>query len=400
MKKIFTLLVLLGFGAVGFAQTHPLIDSIIKEVDLDSLVQQIRNFTGEDECMVNGQKKRIINRQSSKGNDLAAAYFKEQLEKLGLKPQYQDYSAQGKNIYAEQTGTTYPEQKVIISSHYDSMADYCADDNATGTMGIIEIARHLTKYKFKYSIVYATWDQEEEGLLGSKAYARAAKQKGEKIRGVLQMDMIGYDGNNDMKFEIHTKNVENSTEISDMMLAIDRDYNLKLEPIVKNPGTDRSDHASFWQNGYGAILLIEAFFSGDGNPYYHKATDRLDKLNLPYYHEMVKLLCGSLMKLAEPDDIINGTVSPLEAPAQLQLSSFPNPSFDKANVNYTLPYNSNVTVKVYDETGKELYTTANQSQVAGNHTLELNTSKFSNGIYHLMLTTGKEVKTHKLVVFK
>ena len=400
MKRIFTLLLLLGFGAVGFAQTHPLIDSIIKEVDLDSLVQQLRNFTGEDECMVNGKKERIINRQSSKGNDLAAAYFKEQLENLGLEAKYQDYSGQGKNVYAEQVGTTYPDQKVIISSHYDSMADYCADDNATGTMGILEIARHLTKYKFKYSILYATWDQEEEGLLGSKAYAKAAKARGEKIRGVLQMDMIGYDGNNDMKFELHTKSVENSLEISDMMLAIDRDYNLKLEPILKNPGTDRSDHASFWQNGYGAILLIEAFFSGDGNPYYHKATDKIDKLNLPYYHEMVKLLCGSLMKLAEPDDIINGTTPALPVAQGLELSNFPNPAYDKTTISYTLPYSSDVTVKVYDETGKELYAITNQTQIAGNHTLDLNTSKFSNGIYHLMLTTEKEIKTNKLVVFK
>jgi hypothetical protein len=71
-------------------------------------------------------------------------------------------------------------------------------------------------------------------------------------------------------------------------------YGLNLAPVkyVNNALGDRSDNASFWKQGYPAILAIEDYY-GDSNPYYHTANDRLAGADLDYYTEYVKAAVGT-----------------------------------------------------------------------------------------------------------
>jgi hypothetical protein len=120
--------------------------------------------------------------------------------------------------------------------------------------------------------------------------------------GVINLDMISWDSNSDNKAEIHTRPIANSIALKDMMLQIDTLYSIGLTLSTINPGATYSDHASFWNWNYGAILLIE--LDGDFNPYYHSINDKVQYFNLPYFLKMSKTALGTVATLAEITDLV------------------------------------------------------------------------------------------------
>ena len=139
----------------------PLIETIIDQTNLDSLIAYVRILSGEDSVWIDGLKVRIQHRVSGLGNDLAADYIKKQLETYNLEVYDQIYSADGRNIYAIQPGYLYPEKQYIICAHYDAVDDYGADDNASGVAAVLETARILSHHEFQYTLVYALLENEK-----------------------------------------------------------------------------------------------------------------------------------------------------------------------------------------------------------------------------------------------
>jgi hypothetical protein len=88
------------------------------------------------------------------------------------------------------------------------------------------------------------------------------------------------------------------------MVQVNTTYNIGIIPSIINPGTTASDQASFWNHNYGAILLIEEYYGGDFNAYYHTTNDLFTHYNQPYYHKMSRLTFGTLATLAELTDIV------------------------------------------------------------------------------------------------
>ena len=104
------------------------------------------------------------------------------------------------NVVAIQRGTSHPNRFIIMSGDIDSRVSNPnnfiddspgANDNATGMAGTIEVARVLSKYTFKNSIIYVGLSGEEQGLFGGKGLAAHAKKEGWEIIGILNNDMIG-----------------------------------------------------------------------------------------------------------------------------------------------------------------------------------------------------------------
>ncbi|MFO7523930.1 MAG: M28 family peptidase [Ignavibacteriaceae bacterium] len=301
MKKLLQLLVVSLLLTGNIYSQNPIVQQVINSVDIDSLVNFVRELSGDVATTINGQPYTILSRNKNQpGNDKAADYIKERLEYYGLTAYDQWWTATGRNVYAVQPGTDFPNQYYIICAHYDDMPSGTtapgADDNASGTAAVLEAARLLSQYTFPFTIMYALWDEEEQGLIGSNYFAGQAQTAGDSILGVLNLDMIAYDGNSDNKFEIHTRSVANSLELKDELLDVNTVYNLGIIPIIKNPGSTYSDHASFWNKGYGAILLIED--NNDFHPYYHTINDKIQFFNVPYFEKLSKLAIGTLAKLA------------------------------------------------------------------------------------------------------
>ena len=395
MKNI-SLSILMSFlWLASIAQIpHPIITQALGEMNTDSIFKNLNEFSGEVPCYVYGVQKTIRNRVSNNGNELAGDYLKERLEKMGLTVTDQKYSAKGRNIIAEQKGLVYPDQKYILAGHYDSMADYCADDDASSVCGILETIRVLSKYKFKYTIVYVFWDEEELGLYGSAYYAKQAKAKSDKIKGVVNIDMIGYDGDNDNLFEVHTKS--SSLALSDKALEVHKAYNIGLKPNVKNPGTNRSDHASFWNQGYNAIFFCQGYFSGDGNPAYHKSTDRIKLMNLPYYYKIVKLGMFTIATLAEPLGTVG--VETVDNNRSIKLETYPNPTNGHISIDYDLPENCDIEITVLNILNQSTEKIHSGMESAGAHQLSFNTEQLAVGTYLITLTTKTNSISKKVVV--
>jgi len=178
MRKVLLALILLfALQSLTFSQT-PVIQDIINQTNIDSLSYFVRELSGDVQTIIGGQPYTIVSRRwNHAGNDMAANYIKEKLESYGL-PTYDQYfgTGGGRNVYAVQLGTTYPNKKYIICAHYDDFT-YSgtvvpgADDNASGTAAVLEAARIFRNYNSAFTLIYALSDEEERGLYGSASYA-------------------------------------------------------------------------------------------------------------------------------------------------------------------------------------------------------------------------------------
>lgn len=177
-----------------------------------------------------------------------------------------------------------------------------ADDNASGTAAVLEAARILSGYVSDYTIIYALWDEEEQGLIGSEYYAQQAYNNGDSILGVVNLDMISWDSNSDNIAEIHVNSLSSSQNIKNEMLQVNTDYSIGLTMQVPGSPSYSSDHASFWYYNFGAVLLIEDF--QDFNAYYHTTSDLVQYFNNPYYLKMCKAAFGTFATLANVYDYV------------------------------------------------------------------------------------------------
>ncbi len=294
--------------SISLSQT-PTVQAIINQTNVDSLVYFVMELSGDVSTIIGGSPYTIISRNKYQpSNDKATDYIKQKLDGYGLVTYNQNFSSTGRNVYGVQLGTLYPNKQYIICAHYDDMPSGTtapgADDNASGTAAVLEAARIFTQYTSPYTIIYALWDEEEQGLVGSSYYAQQAAIAGDSIMGVINMDMIAYDNDNDGVGEIHWRNYGNSSSLKDEMVQVNTLYSIGVVPSVISNGTTASDHASFWNNGYGALLLIEEYFGGDFNAYYHSVNDLITHFNQPYYLKMSQLSLATVATLAELTTIV------------------------------------------------------------------------------------------------
>lgn len=382
-----------------------LIQNIINQTNLDSLTHFVNLLSGEEECVLPDTSFTISSRyHSHPDNEMAAKYIKYQLESFGLNVYEQTYSSSGKNIYALQQGVTFPDKQYIICAHYDDVPSSPpapgADDDASGVAAMLEAARILSVYNPDYTIIYAAWDEEEIGLIGSAYYAGQAYNNSDDIRGVLNLEMFGWDGDDDGKIDIHTDNIGNSPQLTDSLVSVNATYNIGLNPVVYNPGATSSDHSSFWQYGYGAVVFSEAYWGGDFNPYYHTSNDKIEHFNLDYFHKLSKLAVGTLALFSLGSTIVNTEVEE-ENELNFYLSqNYPNPFNPVTNITYIIPEAGFVSLKIYNVLGREIEILVNEHKNAGQYSIRFIADDLPSGIYFYTLLSNSYQETHKMVIQK
>jgi Peptidase family M28/Secretion system C-terminal sorting domain len=319
LSKLF-LISAMVFPPVSWCQScyNPLIDSIISGVSLQSISMYNRELSGDTSTIIGGLPYTIISRHRLyPGNAKAAQYIYEKFLGYGLQAEIHRYTETGANVIGKKTGTSFPNQQYIICGHFDDCVGYTpvpdtipgADDNASGVCAVIEAARILSQYSLKYTILFIALDEEEGtngGYWGAKAYADTARLRGDSILGVINLDMIAWDSNNDNVFQVTTDT--NSIFLADVVLSSASVYAPVLVPL-KHLGFYGSDQAAFWYENYKAVAMHE--YLSDFNAYYHSANDRYIYLNLPYLTNIVKSAIASLVVL-ENDFIINFIHDPIQ----------------------------------------------------------------------------------------
>ncbi|MES2916649.1 MAG: M20/M25/M40 family metallo-hydrolase [Pseudomonadota bacterium] len=203
---------------------------------------------------------------------------------------------------------------VIVGAHLDSTAGFepgynpathpapGRDDNGSGLAAVLSLARHFRAYagRLTHTVRFAFFNTEESGLIGSKAYAAALKAARAPVRAVICTDMMGYNSDANRIFELHAGYTDPairdlSVPLADRVATAAAELG-RLAPAQIYKGTstsggpdrnvydgaiNRSDHAAFHQQGWGAVLASEDFFANlatepaaDGNPNYHRASDQ------------------------------------------------------------------------------------------------------------------------------
>jgi len=225
------------------------------------------------------------------------------------------------NVIATIPGRVSPNQVVIVGAHYDSFArtQYLttapgADDNASGTAGVMELARILAGQAFDFTIRLVAFAAEETGLNGSRDYAVRARQRGEQVVGMLDLDMIAFVDRAPEDVDV-TANPA-STWLVDHYASLAAAYTgLPVRKIV-DASSRSSDHAPFWDQGYSAVEIIEDVPLA--NPYYHTTEDRFGTLNMGFATDVVRTTLAVAATLAQP---VNTPAPPATVRMRSQTSS-------------------------------------------------------------------------------
>lgn len=259
-------------------------------IDAKFLEARLKELSGAVPVNVDGRTVTLRERSSSEGRRLARAWLRQQYEALGFTVKEHPYTSgwsRGVNLTADKAGADR-SRVLILSAHYDSVGNAGADDDGSGVVSGLAIARALKDAKLRIGLRVVAFDQEESGLVGSKAYARALNQSGElrQVVGVLNLEMTAYDSDGDGHYHVIDCNENTSSELTAIVEAAGRSGDLRL--TREDACTNRSDHAAFWTYGTPAVAISENFFGGDGNPCYHERCDTVARLNWDYMRRVTQ----------------------------------------------------------------------------------------------------------------
>ena len=254
----------------------------------------------------------------------AASFVETQLAEANYEVSRQTYQVDGRdcwNLIAELKGSKQPGEIVLVGAHYDSYdVTPGADDNASGTAALLALARRFANSRPERSLRFVAFTNEEpphfqRATMGSLVYARSCRQRNEKLVCVLSLETMGYysDAEDSQEYPpplnlIYPSqgnfigvigNVVSRPMVHQVVASLRKHVELPSEggavPGVIE-GVGWSDHWSFWQEGYQAVMITDtALFR---NPNYHQPTDTPDTLNYDHLARVVLGLEGVLRDIA------------------------------------------------------------------------------------------------------
>ncbi len=300
--------------------------AVLENVTAEALLPLLRDLTGQTVAQVGGEPYTIKTRNSYQSASIqkAAQYCLEYFQAQGLEAHYQNFNGAGRiNVIATQTGKTRPDEYVVICAHLDDMPGGPtapgADDNGSGSVAVLFAAGLFAGFESDRSIIYALWTGEEQGLVGSSAFAAEARATGLNIAGVVNMDMIAWESDGIPEIEAHGDfYVAGSGALAETYRDVAEAYGMDLLVSVFYDGMRRSDHAPFWDEGYPAFLLIEPI-DGDFNSYYHTTLDTVAHCHMGFYVQTARAALATTAHLAgvrclRPGDLDrNGRVDAADA---------------------------------------------------------------------------------------
>ena len=370
---------------------HPVVQDVLDAIRIDSLMHYVAQLTGELPVDVGNGPQLISSRNlAHPDHAVARAWLVQKLTEIGYGPVLQPFNVNGMNVLAWKPGLVHPDEPVIVCAHYDTMPAGAAggpgaDDDGSGTAAVLEAARVLRDVDLEHTVLFALWDEEEVGLQGSAYYAQGEAANDALIRGVINMDAIAYDGNGDKKARIHTRPIANSIELADSVFAVRAHYDIDLDLILTNPGASYSDHASFWNNDYGAILVIEEF-GADGNPFYHTPNDLMAHFDVPYFEKLARLSIATAATIAVP--VAEQSVFTPSPDFSPQLSTWPNPAMHDAEAWLGVRVAGYHRVELVDALGRVVRSLYAGELLPGRYRIPLPMAACAPGLYLVRVVTG------------
>lgn len=255
--------------------------------------------------------------------DETARFIAGELSSFGYPVHSQPFLFNGNtyyNVVAELTGTSSPGQVLVVGAHYDTVRTTPgADDNASGIAGVLGLAKLLAEKPLAKTVRFVAFALEEPPVyrsrnMGSYRYAEGLKAAREQVDGMICLEMIGYFCDRDgcqhyplpfMSLRYPKRgnyiSLVGNLESKAFTQSIAQGFNhgTDLPTITLNApffvlGIDFSDHWSFYQFGYRALMVTDTAFYR--NAHYHSPTDLPQTLD---YVRMAKVVEGLLKAVVE-----------------------------------------------------------------------------------------------------
>ncbi len=281
-------------------------------VDLNHLKDDLRHLIGERHPLSSPLRLQE-----------AEAYLHRQFFEAGLTVTKHHFQALG-GTYHNVIGTAHPAVQpfqsappLILAAHFDTVqGSPGADDNASALAVMLAVARQVRAVKLTRPIRFIGFNLEEDNLLGSSAYTTLLRKNREAINGAIVLECVGYASHQHNSQKI-PPGVPIAVPTTGNFLAVignERSQaltgsvanalqsHLPIVPLVvpsngeKLPDTRRSDHTSFWEQGFPAVMLTDT--ANFRNPHYHRPTDTLDTLNLDFIVSVADGVTAAIIALA------------------------------------------------------------------------------------------------------
>lgn len=324
MKKIGLLVCFMAFQLTLWAQSPEQKGlNVINKTNAEACIQFLANdlLKGREAGSLEGR--------------IAGEYIVSNLKMLGIKPlfdsYYQPFEAYGKERQKKGRFQVHPDsitkfkqepthrklllnnilgmiegkntsEYVVIGAHYDHLGwdstlegDQIyngADDNASGVSAVLQVAKAFlaTGVQPERTVIFAFWDGEEKGLLGSKYFVQTFPEIN-KVKGYLNYDMIGRNNDESRPAHVVYFYTESHPVFGDWLRNDIQKYNLNLEPDYRpwDRPVGGSDNASF------ALLDIPViWYHTDGHPDYHMPGDEIEKIN---WEKLVDITKASFLNM-------------------------------------------------------------------------------------------------------
>jgi len=254
----------------------------------------------------------------------AEAYVRAELTAAGYAVTDETFRADGmdcRNLIAERPGHSLRSELIVIGAHYDGVLDKpAANDNASGTAALIELARAFASVDLPRTVRFVAFTNEEPhhfqtSTMGSLVNARRARQRGDDVAVMVSLETVGYYDTREGSqryppplslfypdrgdFIAFVGSTEMAPLVRHALGAFRASARFPSEGTAlsaRTPGIGWSDHWSYWQVGYPAIMVTDSAPYRDPN--YHTARDTPDKLDFDRMTRVVAALVPVVRDLA------------------------------------------------------------------------------------------------------
>ncbi len=257
----------------------------------------------------------------------AADYIRQEWRHQGhtVVPQgYIAYGVSSENLEVTFTGSTHAQEIIVVGAHYDSVSGSPgANDNASGIAALLETGRALAGITLRRTVRLVAFVNEEppffySDAMGSSEYARAARKRGDDIRLMMSLEMLGAYSDQPgsqryppligwfypdrANFIGFVSNIASRHALKRTVEAFRRVSTFPSESLATFsfvPGVSWSDQLSFWRAGYPALMVTDTAFYR--YPWYHTAQDTPEKLDYARMALVVEGLCQAIITLANDE---------------------------------------------------------------------------------------------------
>jgi hypothetical protein len=283
-------------------ETKPEIVQLINKVNQDSLEARIRYMQGfirdcQSPAALTVQNWLVDHFEHYGYEDITIHYFNMGSQQLDAG-----------NVVVVKQGTEFPDEYILITSHYDHPDGPGADDNASGTSGVLECARLLKDFPTKRSIMFVPFNAEESWMVGSMPFAKKCATENMNIIAVLNMDMIGW-------FPPNVSNTIMASGYSYISKALFEFYEQTANTYIPSISTIRfsdgdsygGDHMPFNIYEYPALYIGDIEYHSQ-HPCYHKPCDTIGEFGGVNRLDLAKAFVQATLSVAA--ELANAWLSP------------------------------------------------------------------------------------------